>query len=43
MRSGSGDESVAENSSCGNPNDDNSTLDIFNGQQLGIEPYESLL
>ena len=22
---------------------DNSMLDIFNGQQLGIEPYESLL
>lgn len=37
--SGRGDESVAENSYCGNSDDDNSIFDRFNGQQLGIVPY----
>ena len=30
-RSGSGGESVAENSSCGNSKEDNSMLDLSNG------------
>ena len=42
VRSGSRHENVADNSSCSYSNDDNSMLDIFNGQQLGIKPCVSV-